>query len=649
MLAVIRSFAKSWVAAILIGLLIVSFAVFGINDIFKNNFRDAVVQAGSRTTTSADFKRDFDNYRKTLEQQVGQQISYELAAENGLDKRMMEDIATRSSFAEAISKAGLRPSDKLMAVELQKIKGFFDPVSGRFDKELYQQKLSENGLTPPKFEGLIRDEIAEGQMVAGWVNGLRAPRAYGALGALFELESRDVGFFSLPINAVERPALPTDAQLTKFMNENAERLIRPEFRVLTVVRFSPALVSDNVAIDQKALQERYNFRKDTLSKAESRSLVQIPVKDATTAKTVSDRLAKGEDATTVARSVGADPILYADKPQSAVADPAVAKAAFSMSVGQSVAVKSELGFQVVKVTGISPGHTVTLEEIRPQLEAELRKDATAEKVYGMTQVYDDAHTGGSSLPEAAKKAGVPAMTIGPVTAQGASLQNQPVPGLTPEILKAAFDLPTGGESELQEAGPGEYFAVRVERIIPKAMPPLAEIKPQLTMVWMQREFVNRLQAKAATLVKRVEKGESLEAVASSVGSRVTRTTGLDRRNAAQNTQLSREGLGKAFSAGKGDVFSATDVRAGLIIAKVEAIRAPTGPVVARLAEEGRPQITMALFRELGESARSAARKEIKPKTYPDKARLALGLEPLPKEGAKDKKADKDAKASESQS
>jgi peptidyl-prolyl cis-trans isomerase D len=54
MLAVIRSFAKSWVAAVLIGLLIVSFAVFGINDIFKNNFRDAVVQAGSRTTSSAE-------------------------------------------------------------------------------------------------------------------------------------------------------------------------------------------------------------------------------------------------------------------------------------------------------------------------------------------------------------------------------------------------------------------------------------------------------------------------------------------------------------------------------------------------------------------------------------------------------------------
>jgi len=223
---------------------------------------------------------------------------------------------------------------------------------------------------------------------------------------------------------------------------------------------------------------------------------------------------------------------------------------------------------------------------------------------------------------------VPSMTIGPVTAQGVGAQGQPVPGLTPKILEAAFALPAGGESDIQEVGNGEYFAVRVERVIPKSMPPLAEVKPQLTRVWMMREMVKRMQAKADTFVARLNKGETLEAVATSAGTQVARVAGLDRQNAEQSQALSRDALVKAFGAKPGEVFVAEDPRFGLVVAKLEAVRAPSGPNLARLTEEGRPQMTMGVFREIGETARRAARQEIKVKIYPDKARLALGLEPL---------------------
>ena len=129
---------------------------------------------------------------------------------------------------------------------------------------------------------------------------------------------------------------------------------------------------------------------------------------------------------------------------------------------------------------------------------------------------------------------------------------------------------------------------------------------------------------------RVRKGESLDAVAASAGAKVVNVTNLDRQNAAQNTALSRDALGKAFSGKQGDVFTAEGTQIGLIVGKLTAVRAPSGPTLARITEDVRPQLTMALFRDLGADARKAARTEVKAKVYPDKARAALGLPPIEK-------------------
>jgi peptidyl-prolyl cis-trans isomerase D len=630
MLSATRKFAKSWVAAVLIGLLVLSFAIFGVNDAFQGNYTNDVVKAGSRHVSGPDFRREFDNFRKGAEEQTKRPITIEEAAQAGLDVRLMDEIATRESFGEMLRKIGIHPSDTLMESELRKIPAFFNPVSGAFDKALYQQRLSENGLDPARFETLLRDQIAESHTAAAMVNGLRVPRAYGALTALYELEARDVGYFVIDPRTVPQPAQPTDAQLQAFMKENAERMTLPEFRVLTVVAFTPSQVGGDVAIDQAEVQKRFDFRKDTLSRPETRTLIQIPAKDAAAAQAIVARLNKGEDPAAVAKSTGVEAITYADKPQSAVADKRVGAAAFALKDGQISAIQGDLGMAVVKVAKVTPGQAVTLDQVRPQIEAELRKDAAAEKVYALSQAYEDARADGANLVEAAKKAGVPTFTIGPVTEQGQGQQGQPVPGVTPKMLELAYSLPAGGESEVQDAGEGNYFAVRVERIIPKALPPLAEVKPQLTRFWMMRELVKAMQARADELAARVKKGESLDAVAASAGAKVVHVTNLDRQNAAQSTALSRDALGKAFSGKQGDVFTAEGTQFGLIVGKLEAVRAPSGPTLARITEEVRPQVTMALFRDLGGAARKAARTEVKAKVYPDKARAALGLPPIEK-------------------
>ncbi|MGA0607132.1 SurA N-terminal domain-containing protein [Phenylobacterium sp. VNQ135] len=637
MLAAIRSFAKSWVAAVLIGLLIVSFAIFGINDVFRGAVGDQVIKAGSRVITSAQFRREYDQYRKELEQQSGQAITPEMAAANGIDRQVLTGLATREAFAEMLNRMGIRPSDKLLVAEIQKIPAFFDPISGRFDRKTFEQRLGENGLRPEDFDRILSDQMAAQHWGSGVGEGLRAPRAYGALAAIYGLESRDVAYFNVTPANVPPVAPPTDAQLTQFMQQNASQLTRPEMRVLTVVRFSPQATAANTPIDQAELQKLYDFRKDTLSQPETRTVVQIPAKDAAAAQQIQARLTRGEAPAAVAKAVGVDAITYENKPRTAIADRRVAEAAFRLPAGQVAQAQGELGLAVIKVVSITPGRAISLDEARPMLEAELRKTAAVQKAYDQAQAYDQAHQAGSDVAAAAQKAGVPSLTVGPVIKQGVDQQGRPVPGLTPQILEQAFSLPAGGESDLVDAGEGEFFAVKVDRVVPPAMPPLAEIRTELARVWTARETASRMEARANELAARVRKGEPLAAVAASAGVSVSQATDLSRQNAGQRQDLSRELMARAFATKPGEVFVTRARDFAFSVGQVGGVRMQPGPVAAMLAEQSRPELASTMFREIAEAAQTAARTKLKVRTDVNRARTAVGMESLAADGKAEKK------------
>lgn len=628
MLAAFRRFAKSWVAAVLMGILIVAFAVWGIRrDVFTGHFSDAVITAGSRTVGSAEFKREFDRDKSQLEQQMGQQIPLQVAVDNGFDRQVLDDMANKAAIAELLKKIGLQPSDKLVAQQISKIPAFFDPVSGRFDKQAYQQRLADNGFTVPAFEQMIKDEVAEQHLVVGIAGGLVVPRAYTAMAAVYGLEDRDLSLMLLGPGAVPPPKPPTDEQLTAFMKENAQALMRPEFRALSLVKFDPAaMVDPNAPVDEADVKKRFDFKKDTLSKPETRTIDEIPAKDQAAANQIAARLSKGEPAAAVAKAFGVEAITYDDKPQGAVTDHKVGQAAFQMKEGQTQAVQGDLGLAVVRVDKVSPGHEVTLEEVRPAIVAEIRKDQAANKIDQLTQVYDDAHSKGATLPEAAKKAGVPVISIPPVAKQGVDQQGKPVAGLDQKILDQAFSLPAGGESELIDAGNGEYFAVRVDKVIPPAMPSLAEIKPELTRAWEARDIATRLKAKADELAARARKGESFDAVAASAGLKVVPLTGLNRQSAGQNQQIPQEVLGAAFGGKAGDIFTARAPQ-GYVVGRITAVRLGDPAMLARAAESTRGQMSLAYVREMQAGAEASARQEMKVKIDDAKARAALGVEP----------------------
>ena len=291
---------------------------------------------------------------------------------------------------------------------------------------------------------------------------------------------------------------------------------------------------------------------------------------------------------------------------------------------------------MIKVLGVTPGRDISIEEARPMLEAEIRKDQLAEKVYAQTQAYDDAHQGGSSLADAAQKAGAVATTLGPITQQGIDQTGRQLQGLSPKILELAFSLPAGGESEVTELGDGAYFAVRVEKIVGPHVPPLAELRPMVTQAYMQREIIKRLEERASALQAQVRQGQSLEAVASAGGYALSRIAGLTRQSADNHKETSNEVLGRAFSAKAGEVWTARAPN-GIVVGRVVNVRMDPGPQAAQFAEANRGQLTAGLFQEMAQSAQVYARTKLKVKTNATLARSALGFEPVVQKDKTEKK------------
>jgi peptidyl-prolyl cis-trans isomerase D len=167
----------------------------------------------------------------------------------------------------------------------------------------------------------------------------------------------------------------------------------------------------------------------------------------------------------------------------------------------------------------------------------------------------------------------------------------------------------------------------VDKIIPPSMPTLESIKPQLVQAYMMRQLVQSLQAKADQLATRVRGGESLEKVAQSAGVQLVHAPAVDRQSGQQNQLVSPDILGAAFGHKPGEVFVARG-RNAIVVGQVDAIHAGDTATLARLSEQARPQMAETVFRELGEGAQTYARQKMKATIDYNRARAAIGLQPL---------------------
>ncbi|OGN44342.1 MAG: rotamase [Caulobacterales bacterium RIFCSPHIGHO2_01_FULL_70_19] len=629
MLTAFRNFAKSpWAIGLLVLLALGLLITGGTQmDVLANLGPKHVISAGDRSVDAPEFRADMERIRASAQEQSGQAVSFEqLVGEGGQLVQYLRQRSQQLGFMAWAWDAGVRPGKELVLRQIRQAPGFFDSVTGRFSEEQYRSVLAENNATPEIFEEQLRDEVVTRHFGAAMGAGARLPRVYGAVLANQAMETRDGRWFTVTQAMAGRAPTPTDAQLTAFMNQNAARLRQPEFRSGTLVLFdNPADVSG--AITDERIQERFEFRREALSRPERRTFVTLTAPTRAAAERIAAALRAGQAPDAVGQANNLQPARYEDTPRSAVSDPAVAAAVFGLTEGQvSDPVQARVGFVVARVTGVTPGQAVTLPEVRDQIIQELRQEDARAAVFERVEAYDKARQEGKSLEAAVAEVGARTLQIPLVTREGRS-QEQPGFTAPPQLLDAMWSLGANAVSEVVEAGGGQYFVVRVDRIVPPALPSLSEpgVRAQVAAAWTARENARLLNTRVEALASRIRRGEDLAAVAASVGANVTTATGVSRQDQARGQGV----LAGLFTAGRNEVFSQQQSEDSFVIGRTDRITPPNPTLAARMAEQFRARMAPDSLSALGETAVVAAAERVGAEYDEVEARRALGLETAP--------------------
>lgn len=545
MLGSIRKRTGSLLVKGLLGLLVVSFALWGIGDIFQGPRDRAVATVGgagiSASALQVEYTRAVENLRREFGMDAEQARALG-ALENALE-RLIDREAVRQE-ADAIG-IGAPDSEVLRAIENNSA---FHNVAGRFDRAVYNTVLYRNSFTAPAYEAVVREDVRSAQLVETLAVGAHAPRAATLRLLRHERQERTAQALTLFASDETAPD-PAESDLLAWFSERRAEYTAPEYRRVSFVAMRPGDFLDRVDASEEELREDYEYRIAEFVTPTRRALDQLVFPAREEADAAFERARAGEDFHALGAALlglSASDMDLGVLTEDEMASGALGAAAFGTPVGETAApVETPFGWTLLRVRSETPGETRTFEDAIETLRLE-RKIILAQNVAAdLGDEFEDARAGGATLEEAARAVGAAPETVGPIDRLG-----RPAPGAAEtappaiaEFLERAFAAAEGEESPLYDADDGTYYALRVDSIAPPAEKPLDAVRGEALADWKEEWRRTRAADRAAIIAVRLRAGETPEEIAADTGAALFATPPFRRSSAAAG-----ENLGTAFVA-----------------------------------------------------------------------------------------------------
>jgi len=563
MLSSLRQSAGSWVIKVLLGLLIVSFAVWGIGDIIRVQPETTVIRAGDERISISQFVEAYTRDLRRLQAQSGRPIDAQQARALGLVERTSDQLVSRVLYDQAVHELGIHASDQRIADQIRQDPAFRDSL-GQFSRLAYENLIRQAGFTSERaFVEAVRRDLNRAQLLDAVTSGARSPQVLAERIYSYRQEKRSLSLARLPYDRAGEVAAPADAEIEAYHAEHAAAFTAPEYRTLRWLALGIQDLVSGVAIEEAEARQYYTDHGSEFGAPERRELLQMVLPDEAKAKAAADRLAAGTDFATVAKEeAGADEAslsLGEVAPQDVL--PEIGAAAFQLSEGSSSApVQSPLGWHIVLVKRIVPAQQKAFAEVRAQIEDELRQEKAATVLARMVVDVEDALAGGAGVEEVARQFNLQLGKAEAVDAEGRDREGKPVSGLpaAPEFLATAFEIGLSDEPRVTETREGSIFVVDVEAIAPAALRPLEEVRQQVIDAIVAERRRDATLKRAEALAAEVRQGRKLDELVEAAGATVTAHEPLTREAAAGQLDLSLGVLEAAYRGGEGSVVSGAD-------------------------------------------------------------------------------------------
>ena len=586
----LREGAGSWVAKIFLGLLILSFGVWGIADVFRGIGAQDVATIGSTKIGTEDFRRIYTDRLQTLSRQFGRGITPDQARALGLDRQILGELLAENAFDEKSRQLGLGIDDATLARRIQADPNFRGP-GGNFDPAYFQGVLRNNGFTEARYVAAERKLMLRQQIARALGGEVAAPAVLREAVRRYEIEERNAEFVTLaPRDAGEIPA-PTPEQLAKFFEERKATFRAPEFRKIALLSLTLEALLPWVQLSEADLKKAYEDRKERFSTPEKREVEQIVFANAEEARAVAERLRSGAkfEEIILERKLDKKDTSLGLVTKRELLDAAIAEAAFALAAGgTSAPVAGRFGSVIVRVVKIEPGREPPFSEVEPLLRRELAGDRARRQMLELHDKIEDDRASGATLAETARKVGLTPNIIEAIDRSGREpdgtlLQNLPA---REQLLTGAFAARIGVESDaielrVQGAAIG-YVWYDVLEIAASRDRTLEEAKSRVEARWRDEETGKKLSARAEEIRGKLDAGSTFAAAAP--GLTVQTRNKLTRSKPAEG--LDARVLARIFDTPQGKAAVAVpDDGVGRVVFRVTAITLPAEATVLAAQSE----------------------------------------------------------------
>ena len=536
MLRGIHKASSTWlgkgVMAVVMGIIAISFAVWGIGDIFRGFGRNAVATIGSTEISIEQFRQFYNDRLQQLGRQVGRPITPDEARTRGLDRQLLAQLVAETTIDEQAKQLRLGVDNAEIAKRITADPSFRG-ANGLFDRQRFEQIIRQAGFTESRFIEEQRRSMLRRQLAQSITGDLKVPATALATLNQYQNEKRQIEYVALgAAQAGEVPA-PTPEVLNKYFDERKTLFRAPEYRNITLLSLAPSELAKPDAVTDADAKAYFEQRKDSYGKPERREVRQIVFPKPEEAADARERITKGAKFDDIAkeRQLKESDTDLGMVAKSGIIDPAVADAAFSLKPGETSApVKGRFGTVLLQVGKIEPGEEKTYEQVAAQIKREMAESRAKSEVGNLRDKVEDERAAGSTLAETAKKLGLKSVSIESVDRSGRGLDGKPVTGLpqTPDVISAAFASDVGVDTDPLQLPGGGYLYYDVTGVTPSRERSLEEVKDQVIARWRDDEIAKRLQAKADDLVGKLKAGTSFAQAASETGLSVGTAKDLQR-------------------------------------------------------------------------------------------------------------------------
>lgn len=561
MLESIREKTSGPIAFIILGLVIITMLFFGVESYITGSVDNYTAKVEGparflgyggqvREISTAEFRERFDRVRQQERTAKGE--AFDPTAFESLQKKreVLDQLVDEALLGLVAEKEGLVLPKSAVQKEIMGIQAF--QMAGRFDPKQYQLVLGAQNMTPLQFEKLITADLVQRMLPEELMSSSFVSDAELDAYLRSSRQTRDIRFIELP---PVLPAMtpPSDAEIKTWYDGHVAGYRSPEQVAIEYVELNATAMPVETVADEANLRERYESVKARYGTVDQRIASHILVKldEKATAAQATAAQAKATDLAKKARAPGADFAALARANSDDVGSKDAGgdlgpvekgvfgdqfdKVFFAMDPGQvSEPVRLADGFHVVLYRERVAGNAKPFEEVRAELEAEMLESERERKFNDVAgQLVDRIFDDPTALAPAAKALNLPVRRTGLFSATA----GEGIAAL-PQVRKAAFADAQKTERQVSdpiEIGSNHTVVVHVIDHRPAAALPMASIRDRIINDINSDRIAQATKRAAEQLLARAKKGETLDAIATTIGRTIADLPGLQRQ--APNPQL----------------------------------------------------------------------------------------------------------------